>query len=398
MSVQSFDEMLAEAKRGSGSGDIDTSHLDRFTTTGRIVHEGAETLGDPEAEGLEPDAGEPQAELETDAEAEYDAEADMATEREDTGPEHDVAETAEVGEIDEPDIDDERASAQDSADIGGSQGQRGGSGAAGGGDPAEAIATAVPVPDSEPNQNSPTEQILVEEPTESKSASRRREKDISTARKSDQQDAVQAATTARRTSGSGGGSGDPLPRTGFALPEVKTSPVVRGIPSEIVTALRTRLKAAAIREKGVSDTVADAFSEQLSQSALVIAFLLAQLDVRMDADAATSVAVELFRSQDPLLGSVVERMDELEAREVEQADQVKTLVKLLSEVKTTGDVIEHALAYSIADRTENLARGSHTVDSIQLGHKSAVVVRDRAREETKKRIKLEKERDGRPIR
>lgn len=56
------------------------------------------------------------------------------------------------------------------------------------------------------------------------------------------------------------------------------------------------------------------------------------------------------------------------------------------------------MAYSIADRTSNFLRGSHNLRDAPLAHKDVLYVRDKAREATKKQQKLEREREGRPIR
>jgi hypothetical protein len=70
----------------------------------------------------------------------------------------------------------------------------------------------------------------------------------------------------------------------------------------------------------------------------------------------------------------------------------------LGEVPQTGAVVEQALAYSIADRTENFLRGSHNLHDAPITHKEAIFLRDKNREETRKQLKLEREREGRPIR
>lgn len=222
------------------------------------------------------------------------------------------------------------------------------------------------------------------------------ETEMSAHRKTDQQDAIQAAAgTKGGASSSGAGA---LPESGFRILGLESQPMVRNLPRPLVDAMRAQLRAAAVRERGVSDAAAESFSRRLSQGALVTAFLLAQLDVRMDTDPATQTAAELFRSQDPLLGSVVGRMDTLEQLERDRAAQLERLHKILAAVQETSAVIEQSVAYSIADRTENFLRGSHNIHDAPITHKDAIYIRDKAREETQKRGKFERDRDGRPIR
>ncbi|WP_329127235.1 hypothetical protein [Streptomyces sp. NBC_01465] len=61
-------------------------------------------------------------------------------------------------------------------------------------------------------------------------------------------------------------------------------------------------------------------------------------------------------------------------------------------------MVKQALAYSIADCTENFLRGSHNLHDAPITHTEAIHLRDMAREATRKQLKLEREREGRPIR
>ncbi|MFK0154082.1 hypothetical protein ACIQVK_18675 [Streptomyces sp. NPDC090493] len=215
-------------------------------------------------------------------------------------------------------------------------------------------------------------------------------------RLTDHQDAVQSAA-------SRGGSGSTaetatLPQSGFRLVGVQSQPHIKALPESIMNALREQLRAAAVREVGVSDSAAREFSRRLSQGTLVTAFLMAQLDLRLDADPATERAVELFRSRDPLLGSVVTRLANIEAAEHERDEVLRKLRDELGEVRQTSAVVEQALAYSIADRTENFLRGSHNLHDAPITHKEAIYLRNKVREATRKQLTLEREQEGRPIR
>ncbi|MGW0895752.1 hypothetical protein ACWD0G_01960 [Streptomyces goshikiensis] len=212
----------------------------------------------------------------------------------------------------------------------------------------------------------------------------------------DHQDAVQS-TTSRGGSGTAAETAT-LPQSGFRLAGVQSQPHIKALPERIMNALREQLRAAAVRELGVSDSAAREFSQRLSQGTLVTAFLLAQLDLHLDADPATERAVELFRSRDPLLGSVVARLANIEAAERERDGLLRKVRDELGEVRQTSAVVEQALAYSIADRTENFLRGSHNLRDAPIAHKEAIYLRDKAREATKKQLKLEREQAGRPIR
>ncbi|MFE9257404.1 hypothetical protein [Streptomyces sp. NPDC006879] len=212
----------------------------------------------------------------------------------------------------------------------------------------------------------------------------------------DHQDAVQSPASKGGLSSTGETS--TLPQSGFRLTGVQSQPHIKALPESIMNALREQLRAAAVRELGVNDSAAREFSRRLSQGTLVTAFLLAQLDLRLDADPATERAVELFRSRDPLLGSVVAHLANIEGAERERDGLLRKLLDELGEVRQTTAVIEQALAYSVADRTENFLRGSHNLHDAPITHKEAIYFRDKAREATRKQLRLEREREGRPIR
>lgn len=218
--------------------------------------------------------------------------------------------------------------------------------------------------------------------------------EISTRRKTDHRDAVQAATSVRTRGGSGGGS-SPLPQAAMRVLGAKSQPVIRSMPDVIIDRLREMLRAAAVRELSVSDDDARAFSDSLSQASLVLALLVAQLDVGLTVDPATEMAASLLRRSNPLLGSVVSRLTALEDREAGRDALLADATKKLHAVGVTGEVIEQLVAYQVADRGENFLRGNHVVEDAPITHRSALVVRDRARDLTRKQRKLEIEQDWR---
>ncbi|UJW28793.1 hypothetical protein L3Q67_26395 [Saccharothrix sp. AJ9571] len=212
------------------------------------------------------------------------------------------------------------------------------------------------------------------------------------------QESVQSGAASARGGTAGPEDGAALPQSGFKLSGVKSQPAVRALPGIVVSTLREQLRSAAVQDLGVNDATARVFSERLSQVSLVTAFLLAQLDLGLEADASTRLAAKLFRSRNPLLSSLAARLDGLETLEVQRTTLLGALREELAEVRQTAAVVEQAVAYSIADRTENFLRGSHNIHDAPITHKAAIFLRDRAREATKKQTRLEREREGRPIR
>lgn len=386
-----FAEMLEAATPTAEVMEVDTSFLDAYRRG-----------GSEELKRVQAQAAQSELEVATpELKAQLDEADDVGSQPAVESLQADLDEDAEEDRLDlepdyEPDAgDSERAGGSNQRGGGDGGGQGGTAGVLPGGAPAGPAADAVQATGAQPDvEDAATAEVaahdVVAAPDESEHAT------PGSMQLTDHQDAVQSAA-------SKGGSGSTaetaaLPQSGFRLPGVQSQPHIKALPESIMNALREQLRAAAVRELGVSDSAAREFSQRLSQGTLVTAFLLAQLDLHLDADPATERAVELFRSRDPLLGSVVTRLAGIEAAERERDGLLHKLRDELAEVRQTGAVIEQALAYSIADRTENFLRGSHNLHDAPITHKEAIYLRDKAREATRKQMKLEREREGRPIR
>ncbi|MGW1784929.1 hypothetical protein ACWCQQ_38365 [Streptomyces sp. NPDC002143] len=385
-----FAEMLEAAAPTAEVMEVDTTFLDAYRRGG------SEELKRVQAQAAqsEPEVATPEPEAQLDEAGDVDSQPEVES------LQADLDEDAEEDRLDlepdyEPDADDSERAGGSNQRGGDGGGQGGTAGALPGGAPAGPMADVVPVPGAQPDVEGAaaaegTSHDVVTTPDESEHVT------PGSLQLTDHQDAVQSAA-------SKGGSGSTaetatLPQSGFRLAGVQSQPHIKALPESIMNALREQLRAAAVRELGVGDNTAREFSQRLSQGTLVTAFLLAQLDLHLDADPATERAVELFRSRDPLLGSVVARLANIEAAERERDGLLRKLRDELGEVRQTSAVVEQALAYSIADRTENFLRGSHNLHDAPITHKEAIYFRDKAREATRTQLKLEREREGRPIR
>ncbi|MFE6939566.1 hypothetical protein [Streptomyces chartreusis] len=382
-----FAQMLEAATPTAEVMEVDTSFLDAYRRGG------SEELKRVQAQATqpEPEVAAPDPEAQLDEADDVDSQPEVASLQAD--PEEDLLDL-------QPDYepgagDSERADGSNQRGGGDGGGQGGTAGVLPGGAPAGPTADLVPAPGTQPGVEDAaaaevTPHDVVATPDESEHVT------PGSLQLTDHQDAVQNAATKGR-SGSTAETAT-LPQSGFRLAGVQSQPHIKALPESIMNALREQLRAAAVRELGVNDSTAREFSQRLSQGTLVTAFLLAQLDLHLDADPATERAIELFRSRDPLLGSVVARLANIEAAERERDGLLHKLRDELGEVRQTSAVVEQALAYSIADRTENFLRGSHNLHDAPITHKDAIYFRDKAREATRKQLKLERERDGRPMR
>ncbi|MFI1408869.1 hypothetical protein ACH4Y0_02855 [Streptomyces sp. NPDC020707] len=387
-----FTEMLETGTPTTEVMEVDTSFLDAYRRGG------SEELKRVQAQAA-------QSELEV-ATPEPEAQLDEAAGKVGSQPkveslQTDLDEGTEKDRLDlEPDYESdagapERVGGSNKSGAGDGGEQGGTAGVLPGGAPAGPAADAVPAPGAQPDVEDAalaevTSHDVVATPDEPRHVT------PGSLQLTDHQDAVQSAA-------SKGGTGSTaetttLPQSGFRLVGVQSQPHIKALPESIMNTLREQLRAAAVRELGVSDSAAREFSRRLSQGTLVTAFLLAQLDLYLDADPATERAIELFRSCNPLLGSMAARLANIEAAERERDRLLHKLRDELNEVRQTSAVVEQALAYSIADRTENFLRGSHNLHNAPITHKEAIYFRDKAREATRTQLKLEREQEGRPIR
>ncbi|WP_328791421.1 MULTISPECIES: hypothetical protein [unclassified Streptomyces] len=385
-----FAEMLEAATPTDEVMDVDTSFLDAYRRGG------SEELKRVQAQAAppEPEAATPE------PEAQFDETGDIDSQLEVEGPQAGLDGEAETDRPNlepdrEPDVGDSERAGRSNQRGGAGGGQNTADGVLPGGVPAGPAADAVSAPGAHPDvEGAATAEIAAHDGVAAPDEPER--VGPGSPQFTGDQGAVQSAppkggsvSTAETAA---------LPQSGFRLAGVQSQPHIKALPDSVMNALREQLRAAAVRELGVSDSAARGFSRRLSQGTLVMAFLLAQLDLHLDADPATERAVELFRSRDPLLGGVLTRLMSIEAVERERDGLLRKLRDELGEVRQTSAVIEQALAYSIADRTENFLRGSHNLHDAPITHKEAIHLRDMAREATQKQSRLEREREGRPFR
>lgn len=369
-----FDEILDAAQSTNAAMDVDTSFLDAYRSGG--------TEGLQQAQEEAADAEADRGEQKVDDASRADDDKDIGDDVDPVEPETDLERQAERPRDDTSRID------------------RGGSTSAGG-----AASTAPRGETPARNEDAPQDADLDEAVAEhhdpavapvTPEPGETAETPGSLQLTDHQDDAQSAGVKGGSSSGSQASAG--LPSTGFKLTGTDRQPHIKSLPEPIIAALREQLRSAIVRELGASDDQAREFSDRLSQKSLVMAFLLAQLDLRLDVDASTQRAAEMFRIHDPLLGSVVEHLDRMEQNRHSDRVLLQKLHDELDQVRSTSTVIEQAVAYSIADRTENFLRGSHNTEDAPLGHKTAIYIRDRAREAAKKQTTVEAEREGRPIR
>lgn len=353
-----FEDMLAEAKASAPEPELDMSWLDKFRKGKEEAEpekESEPTPPGPEAEHPEPDE---------------DAEDDAL--------EH------------EEDRDDEREGDETAHEHGGTTSSAGGGGGLAGATP-EGEPASVVVEAEQPEH----EDVHVDAAPEPE-----RPHDVPVSlQHTDHQEDVQS-----RAARSGGGSSDSagsdgvLPSSAAVIGDGGSRPLAKSFPEEVLEALRRVLRTSAVRELGVTEQQAAEFAKNRSSAQLTLAFVISGLDMRIEMDDATHLAAELFRTRDPLMGSVLRRLDALSAQEEKRDGLLQRMREETSATRESSEMAELVTSFVLTDRFDGLMRGTNDAMTIPFGDDRVGRVREKARDEIRKQRKIEKEKKGRPIR
>lgn len=186
-------------------------------------------------------------------------------------------------------------------------------------------------------------------------------------------------------------------------------PRVSGMPEPVVSALRTRVETAATAAGYDPRAAHDFAANRLSTSQLVVALLVAALDIPvapegpgdhqgLGLDEATWCAVRLLGSQDPLMVSVLDRLQALEHLAGRQMAAQRTIDSRLGELAASADVIEAVTSWLVAERAEDLTKGIYQASDINVETDSAASARRVFRDQVEARRGRETRAAGRPIR
>lgn len=188
-----------------------------------------------------------------------------------------------------------------------------------------------------------------------------------------------------------------------------TVPRVSGMPEPVVSALRTRVETAATAAGYDPRAAHDFAANRLSTSQLVVALLVAALDIPvapegpgdhqgLGLDEATWCAVRLLGSQDPLMVSVLDRLQALEHLGRRQVASQRIADSRLGDLADSADVIEAVASWLVAERAEDLTKGVYQASAINIETDSAVSARRHFRDQVEARRVRQARSAGRPIR
>lgn len=215
------------------------------------------------------------------------------------------------------------------------------------------------------------------------------------------------ADDARHTGGSGvGGTGGPAPLPSIGRFQVVglQSPDVKRMPDVIARALRDRLARCAA-EAGytpgqVEQLVGGPNARGLSIAALMTAFLVAELDLDLELDEASCLAVRLFRASDPLMAAVLTTLVSIEKQHAATAARIERLERRVADAAVTGRTLEQGVAWLLADRNgeNSLADDVRSITDARLDDEIVDTSLDLLRRAAKHSETMEARREGRAYR
>ena len=168
------------------------------------------------------------------------------------------------------------------------------------------------------------------------------------------------------------------------------------LPAVLVQALRDQLTGTLVQVWAVPADQARAFAERRSQAGLVIAFIAAQLDLRVPVDEATAQTAAVYACSNPLLGQVVSQVHRLAAAQQNTTDAVARVRKVAVNTEAQVDNLERMTSWLLAERIgTGIARGKEHVVDVDLHDDRVHEMRLRVRAQAADERDRERRREGR---
>lgn len=190
---------------------------------------------------------------------------------------------------------------------------------------------------------------------------------------------------------------------GLKMGSLKAAAVfqVKMLPKELSDALVQKLADTVVYEANIDPSIALPWARRFSGSAIVMAYLCAHLGLDLDIDAATAQAVDFFRVDEPVLGAVLQRLDEVNEVNNELAQSLREHARgsngKMRELEKMARSSELGLSFLLADRAENLTRGLTSAAQLPFEEKEESVLdaRKAVRAAARGVTQREKDRIGR---
>lgn len=171
------------------------------------------------------------------------------------------------------------------------------------------------------------------------------------------------------------------------------------LPAMLVQALRDHLTSTLVAVWKVPADQARAFADRRSQAGLVLAFIAAQLDLRLPVDEATAQCSAVYACSNPLLGQVVSQLHTISAAQQSTAAAIGQVRNVAASTQENTDVLQLMTAWLLAERIgTGISRGKSLVTDVDLIDERVRDMRQRARGQAAEQRERDRRREGRPRR
>ncbi len=172
---------------------------------------------------------------------------------------------------------------------------------------------------------------------------------------------------------------------GFSYDKGVKDTTVTRFPQPIIDKLRLQLAA----------STSGAFAEAISAPALITAFLVANLGIEFNVDENTAAAIDGFRTTDPRLLGIEEKLELALASIDRVAATSRVAVARATTAANAAETVEYATAYLVADRVAGLSTSDVNETNVDVTQPKALTVRDAIRSRSKAQRTIEKNREER---
>lgn len=176
-------------------------------------------------------------------------------------------------------------------------------------------------------------------------------------------------------------------RVGFSPGADVQTVVVKPFPQPLVDKLRLLL----------AERAGGEFATEISNGALLTAYLMATIGVDLDADENTMAAAEAFRWSETRVAGIEDRVDAIADDLTTALGDIGRVLKHVRQTAAVTESIEFSTAYLVTDRVAGLSTAETDETNVDITHRKVLTARDTIRRGAHEQTKIEREREGRNL-
>lgn len=145
----------------------------------------------------------------------------------------------------------------------------------------------------------------------------------------------------------------------------------------------------------LAETTGPEFATAISAPALITAFLVANLGIKLELDANTRAAAEVFRAGNARVSVVEDKVDHVLENIDVMAAALRVGLRRMAETAQAVDAVDMGVSYLITDRVAGLSTADVDETNVNVGQKKVLTARTRIHEQSLAQRKIEQERNER---